>query len=91
MVNDKDINGVLDLLPHNAIYYFTQASVKRALTSELLKQMGEFHHLIGESYPNVAEAYDAAYKKAKEDEVVFVGGSNFIVADFLLHISENNL
>jgi dihydrofolate synthase/folylpolyglutamate synthase len=53
--------------------------------------MGEFHHLIGESYPNVAEAYDAAYKKAKEDEVVFVGGSNFIVADFLLHISENNL
>ena len=91
MVNDKDINGVLDLLPHNAIYYFTQASVKRALPSEQLKQMGEFHHLIGESYPNVAEAYDAAYKKAKEDEVVFVGGSNFIVADFLLHISENNL
>lgn len=91
MVNDKDINGVLDLLPHNAIYYFTQASVKRALPSEQLKQMGEFHHLIGESYPNVAEAYDAAYKKAKEDEVVFVGGSNFIVADFLLHISGNNL
>ena len=91
MVNDKDINGVLDLLPRYASYYFTQASVKRALPADQLREMGKNHNLTGNAYPNVAEAFDSALKNAKEDDVVFVGGSNFIVADFLLHISENGL
>lgn len=91
MVNDKDINGVLDLLPRYASYYFTQASVKRALPADQLRQMGKNHNLTGKAYPNVAEAFDSALKNAKEDDVIFVGGSNFIVADFLHHISENGL
>ena len=91
MVNDKDINGVLDLLPRYASYYFTQASVKRALPADQLREMGKNHNLTGNAYPNVAEAFDSALKNAKEDDVVFVGGSNFIVADFLFHISENGL
>ncbi len=91
MVNDKDINGVLDLLPRYASYYFTQASVKRALPADQLREMGKNHNLTGNAYPNVADAFDSALKNAKEDDVVFVGGSNFIVADFLLHISENGL
>lgn len=91
MVNDKDINGVLDLLPRYASYYFTQASVKRALPADQLREMGKNHNLTGNAYPNVAEAFDFALKNAKEDDVVFVGGSNFIVADFLLYISENGL
>ena len=54
MVNDKDINGVLDLLPRYASYYFTQASVKRALPADQLREMGKNHNLTGNAYPNVA-------------------------------------
>lgn len=92
MVNDKDINGVLDLLPKNATYYFTKASVKRALDErELTKLASGAHQLHGNSYPNVAQAYKAACKNASVNDVVFVGGSNFIIADLLIHLSKKSV
>lgn len=64
MVNDKDISSVLKLLPKNAIYYFTKASVKRALPeNELLKQAEEAG-LTGTAYPTVVDAVQAAKRTA---------------------------
>ena len=83
MVNDKDISSVLKLLPKNAIYYFTKASVKRALPeNELLKQAEEAG-LTGTAYPTVVDAVQAANKNCLPTDLIFVGGSSFIVADLL--------
>ncbi|MCM1311857.1 MAG: bifunctional folylpolyglutamate synthase/dihydrofolate synthase [Bacteroides sp.] len=83
MVSDKDISGVLRLLPKDAVYYFCQASVRRALEHTELKKMAEKYHLYGDSYPTVWEAYQAARDKSSSDDFVFVGGSSFVVADLL--------
>ena len=89
MVNDKDISGVLALLPRKARYYFTQASVKRALPAGEVKAMAEGYGLEGEAYPDVKTAYEAALAQAGSEDFVFVGGSSFIVADLLSLLSLN--
>lgn len=83
MVNDKDISGVLALLPQEAKYYFTQASVSRALPAEQLCQLATAAGLKGTSYPNVQSAVGAALRESLPEDFIFVGGSNFIVADLL--------
>lgn len=83
MVNDKDINGVLSLLPTDAAYYFTQASVKRALPAEEMKKQASAHGLHGDAYPTVKKALQAALAQADKDDFIFIGGSSFIVADLL--------
>lgn len=83
MVNDKDIWGVLKMLPKDAIYYFTQASVQRALPSEKVKELAEGFGLRGNNYSDVASAITAARKESNPDDLIFVGGSSFIVADLL--------
>ena len=83
MVNDKDISGVLAMLPKEARYYFTQASVQRALPADKVKELAASHGLKGESYPDVATALKAAQSEATEKDFIFVGGSSFIVADLL--------
>ena len=85
MVNDKDIASVLQLLPKEATYYFTKASVERALSEVELKEKAEAAGLKGESYPTVAEALEAAKEKSLPKDLIFVGGSTFIVADLLAH------
>lgn len=83
MVNDKDITAVLDLMPENAEYYFAKASVDRALDSTELKSMAEKAGLHGRAYPNVAMALSAARSDSSLKDLIFVGGSTFIVADLL--------
>ncbi|MCD8260372.1 MAG: bifunctional folylpolyglutamate synthase/dihydrofolate synthase [Bacteroides sp.] len=83
MVNDKDSKGVLELLPEDAIYYFTKASVARALPETELQTRAALLGLQGESYPDVATAVKAAKKKSLPEDMIFVGGSSFIVADLL--------
>lgn len=83
MVNDKDINGVLAMLPPNAIYYFTKASVKRALPEKELQHLAMQHGLGGNTYPDVKTAVQAAQENANKNDFIFVGGSSFIVADLL--------
>lgn len=83
MVSDKDISGVLALLPKDAVYYFTQASVKRALPVEEFSTLALRAGLSGKSYPTVMEAFAAARKEADEDDFIYVGGSSFIVSDLL--------
>lgn len=83
MVNDKDIASVLELLPRKAIYYFTKASVPRAMNERELQMLAQKKGLMGYSYPTVAEAVRAAKDWAASNDFVFIGGSNFVVADAL--------
>ena len=83
MVDDKDVKTVIDMLPHDAIYYFTRPSSKRAFNEKHVATIGYAHGLQGNSYPTVADAYHAAMTNAQEDDFIFVGGSSYVVADFL--------
>lgn len=83
MVDDKDINTVLTLLPKNAVYYWAQASSKRAFPSAKVAELGKEHGLHGNDCGSVAEAYHKAQADAEPDDFIFVGGSSYIVADLL--------
>ncbi len=83
MVNDKDIRGVLALLPTDASYYFTQASVKRALPAEEVQKQASAFGLKGNVYPNVKIALKEALAQSGPQDLIFIGGSSFIVADLL--------
>ena len=87
MVSDKDISAVLALMPKNAIYYFTQASIKRAMPAEELQKRAEEYGLRGNHYPTVAVALQAARNDSNVEDFIFVGGSCFIVADLLASIN----
>ena len=87
MVNDKDIRGVLQLLPkNNTIYYFTKASVQRALPENQLAELANEVGIYGNVFSDVKSAFLAAKEVATTDDVIFVGGSTFIVADLLSYI-----
>lgn len=89
MVNDKDINGVLELLPRQAVYYFTQASVKRAMPVHDLQALAANHGLDGRCYDSVETALRQAREEAGANDYIFVGGSSFIVADLLTALQGN--
>ncbi len=82
-VNDKDVSGMLQLLPGNATYYFTKASIPRALDEQSLMKFAGGYGLSGTCYPGVNEAIDAALRNAGPGDMVFIGGSTFIVAETL--------
>ena len=83
MVNDKDITSVLKMMPKSATYYFTQASIKRAMPAGELKAMAQGFGLNGNSHPTVKQALEAAIAESSNDDFIFVGGSCFVVADLL--------
>jgi dihydrofolate synthase/folylpolyglutamate synthase len=83
MVNDKDIDSVLSLLPKQANYYFTKASIPRALDEKILMQKAQVFGLQGNSYPTVVEAINSAKEYSFPNDRIFIGGSTFIVADAL--------
>ena len=83
MVNDKDIEGVLSIMPKDARYYFCQASVKRAMPSQQLKTLAEAHELKGNTFANVLDAYNSARQNASQNDFIYIGGSSFIVADLI--------
>lgn len=82
-VNDKNIDKILALLPKEAYFYFTQASIPRALEVDVLYEKAEKTGLKGEKIPSVSKAYAKALENADENDFIFVGGSTFVVADLL--------
>lgn len=86
MVDDKDISSVLALLPRKAVYYFTRASIPRAMNEHKLQQMGQKYGLTGYSYLTVRDAVIAAKDWANSNDFIFIGGSNFVVADALEYL-----
>ena len=83
MVSDKDIDTVMQMLPENAVYYFTQAQTKRAIPATVVEEKGKQHNLQGKNYPDVKTAYQQALADASPDDFIFVGGSSYVVADLL--------
>ena len=87
MVDDKDIDSVMELLPKNATYYWTQAETKRAIKVEKVAELALQHELNGKMFNNVKDAYTKALNDSAADDFVFVGGSSYIVADLLTFLS----
>ena len=81
VVNDKDLKDILSLLPKNATYYFCKPDIPRGLSAELLKKEGLAYGLYGDVFQSVAAAYQDAIEKAAEDDLIFIGGSTFVVAE----------
>lgn len=82
-VADKAIDDIIELLPRDATYYFTQAAIPRALPVTDLQQKFLEHGIEGNSYANTKEAAEAARQTASANDVIYIGGSTFIVADYL--------
>ncbi|WP_162426276.1 bifunctional folylpolyglutamate synthase/dihydrofolate synthase [Pontibacter pudoricolor] len=80
-VNDKDVTTILEMLPKNYSYYFCQATIPRALPVTELQQKADLVGLKGKSYNTVTEAVQVAKENAAPDEVIFIGGSTFVVAE----------
>lgn len=83
MLEDKDVFGVMSLLPKDAIYYFCRPDSPRAFSEQSLLVIGQQVGLTGKTYPSVCEAYGAAINDSAEDDFIFVGGSTYVVAEML--------
>jgi dihydrofolate synthase / folylpolyglutamate synthase len=88
--NDKDINEILTLLPKTAMYYFCKAKVFRGLPAQQLLSLANQYQLVGNAWDNVPEAYQQALGDAQKDDLLFVGGSNFVVGDLLEFLQKNS-
>ena len=83
MTNDKNIDKILELLPKKSIYYFCKAKVPRGLETEILLNKAGQVGLIGNKYFSVQQALNSAKEKAKQEDLIFVGGSTFVVSEVL--------
>ena len=83
MSNDKYPELVVPLLPSDAKFYFTQASVGRAMPAAELYDIGQSLGLECHFYPTVTHAFDRAKKNASPNDLIFIGGSNFVIAEIL--------
>ena len=83
VVNDKSIDGILKLLPKKAQYYFCQAQIPRAMNVDLLFTKAQEHQLTGNCFKSVADAFKSARSVAKENDLIFIGGSTFVVAEII--------
>lgn len=86
-VADKAIDKIMAVLPKDAVYYITNAQIPRALSSDKLLEKMKDAGFIGLSYSNVTEAYQAAKTESSSEDIIFIGGSTFIVADFLENLN----
>jgi len=83
MVNDKDPQAILSLLPRNATYYFCKPDIPRGMNEEDLQKKAEEAGLTGLSYNSVESAFSSAFNNARPRDMVFVGGSTFVVAEVI--------
>lgn len=83
IMRDKDVGSLLNLLPKSAIYYFCSPGIERALDATQLAKAGETFSLTGTSYPSVHAAIAEALDQAHKDDLIFIGGSTFVVGEAL--------
>ena len=83
VVSDKDLAEILPLFPKRARYYFVAPNINRALPAEVLKNQAQTFGLVGDSFTSVSSGLDAAKEVASPDELIFVGGSTFTVAEIV--------
>ncbi len=82
-VNDKDLGLVLPLFPKDAMYYFTKANIPRALNETVLKSEAGKYGLSGQSFSDIKTALEYARTNAKKSDLIFIGGSTFVVAEVI--------
>ena len=82
-VNDKDIDNILEVLPKDAIYYFTQAKIPRSLDANILQKKAQNHGLKGEIFKKTEDAFKKAKRNAEKSDLILIGGSTFIVAELI--------
>jgi len=82
-VKDKNTEDILAMLPKNARYYFCQAQIPRALDASELRQRAGSFGLFGHAFPSVREAYEQARYQAGPDDMIFIGGSIFVVGEII--------
>lgn len=83
VVNDKELETILSFFPKEAYYYFAKPNISRGLEARKLQEVALKFQLKGNSFPSVSEAYDTALEHAKNDDLVYVGGSTFVVAEII--------
>jgi dihydrofolate synthase/folylpolyglutamate synthase len=83
-VNDKDLDTVLPLFPKEAIYYFCRPDIPRGLEAKVLQEKAKKYGLAGQCYEGVSEAYEAALGNAGPEDLIYAGGSTFVVAEMPL-------
>ena len=83
VVNDKNLDEILTLFPEDAIYYFCKPDIPRGLDASVLKKSASKFNLSGDIYQNVKEAFVAAKIDAQKDDLIYIGGSTFVVAEIL--------
>ena len=83
VVNDKDLDEILPLFPKNAIYYFCKPNIPRGLDSAILSIKATEFNLVGEIYNSVSNAYQSAIKNASSKDLIYIGGSTFVVSEIL--------
>ncbi|QXP74545.1 bifunctional folylpolyglutamate synthase/dihydrofolate synthase [Tenacibaculum sp. AHE15PA] len=83
VVSDKSLKDILPLFPTNAVYYFCKPAIPRGMSEKILKETANEHNLIGDSFGSVNQAFEAASLRATKEDVVYVGGSTFVVAEIL--------
>ena len=89
MVDDKDIEAVMELLPKNATYYYCQASTHRAIPSTRINGIALNLNISGQAFSTVEEAYNAVRKDAMKDDFIFIGGSSYVVADLFTYLKKH--
>lgn len=89
VVNDKDLSKIFHLLPKKAIYYFCKANIPRALDERELQHQAQLFGFNGKAFKTVSEAYANAKNKAKSNDLIFIGGSTFTVADIISHLKSH--
>ncbi len=83
VVNDKDLGSIIPLMPKQATYYFCKPNIARGLDANYLKQVFNDYGLNGNVFSSVYEAFENAKNNARIDDLIYVGGSTFVVAEVL--------
>jgi dihydrofolate synthase/folylpolyglutamate synthase len=83
MVSDKRLDAILPLFPKDAHYYFCKPDVPRGMSEHYLEENANKFQLVGKKYTSVAEAYSSALLNANQEDIVYVGGSTFVVAEII--------
>ncbi len=83
VVKDKNLEEIFPLLPKNAIYYFCCPKIIRGLDASVLQEKAKRYNLIGSVYDSVSDAYEESKAEASSDDVIYIGGSTFVVAEIV--------
>jgi dihydrofolate synthase/folylpolyglutamate synthase len=83
VVNDKDLDAILPLFPKNANYYFCKPKNERGLNAKTLQDKAKSFQLFGNTYASISKAYKAALEKSSDKDLIFIGGSNFVVSEII--------